>query len=220
MLDSPVPPPGPPGPFGTMAWLRATVSRFAEGETHARRRALVEARLAALDPAALQVAARAAARASGGDATGGDAMLRGGDATGGGATGSGVPREYLPVAVLAAATGVDGDVVDDVRTVAAAYQPGTDAPGADEALRRLLERLPAGDEEAVAQHVALLVQACEATAALIRGDDPPVPSTKRLDADGSVIVVDLAGRPFGEGRRACPAKEYALALAEGVNDVR
>ena len=193
MLDYPVPPPGPPGPFGTMAWLRATVSRFAEGESHARRRALVEARLAALDPAELRAAA---------------------------ATHEGVPRAYVPVAVLAAATGADGDVVDDVRTVAAAYQPGTDAPGADEALRRLLERLPAGDEEAVAQHVALLVQACEATAALIRGDDPPVPSTKRLDPDGNVIVVDLTGRPFGEGRRACPAREHALALAEGVNDVR
>ena len=131
-----------------------------------------------------------------------------------------VPREYVPVAVLAAATGVEGDVVADVRTVAAAYQPGTDAPGADEALQRLLDRLPATDEEPMAQHVALLVQACEATAALIRGDDPPVPTTKRLDPDGNVILVDLAGRPFGEGRRACPAREHALALARGVNDVR
>jgi hypothetical protein len=122
--------------------------------------------------------------------------------------------------VLAAATGVDGDVVDDVRAVAAAYQPGTDAPGADEALRRLLDRLPAAGEEEMAQHVALLVQACEATAALIRGDDPPVPSTKRLDPDGNVVVISLEGRPFGEGRRACPGKPHALALAEGVHDVR
>lgn len=193
MLDCPVPPPGPPGPFGTMAWLRATVSRFSEGETHARRRALIEARLAALDPAALRAAAR---------------------------THGGVPREYVPVAVLAAATGVDGDVVDDVRTVAAAYHPGTDAPGADDALQRLLDRLPPGDDEAVAQHVALLVQACEATAALIRGDDPPVPSTKRLDPDGNVLVISLEGRPFGEGPRACPARAHALALADGVDDVR
>ena len=196
MLDYPVPPPGPPGPFGTMAWLRATVSRFAEGETHARRRALIEARLATLDPAELRAAARAAAEESS------------------------VPLEYVPVAVLAAATGVAGDVVDDVRIVAAAYQPGTDAAGADEALARLIERLPAGDEEAVAQHVALLVQACEATAALIRGDDPPVRSTKRLDPDGNVVIVGLEGRPFGEGRRSCPGKHHALALAEGVRDVR
>src|SRR3954464_3148443 len=49
-LDDPVPDPGPPGPFGTMAWLRATVCRFANGETHARRRAIAEAPLAALHP--------------------------------------------------------------------------------------------------------------------------------------------------------------------------
>jgi hypothetical protein len=193
MLDYPVPPPGPPGPFGTMAWLRGTVCRFADGETHARRRALVEARLAALDPAELRAAAR---------------------------THEGVRREYVPVAVLAAATGVEGDVVDDVRIVAAAYQPGTDAAGADEALQRLLDRLPAANHEALAQHVALLVQACEATAALIRGDDPPVPATKRLDPDGNVVIVSLEGRPFGAGRRACPGKHHALALAQGVLDVR
>ena len=52
-----VPDPGPAGPYGTMAWLRATVSRFANGETHARRRALVEALLADLDPADLRDAA-------------------------------------------------------------------------------------------------------------------------------------------------------------------
>ena len=40
----------PPAPFGTLAWLRASVCRFSEGEDHARRRALVEARLAAVDP--------------------------------------------------------------------------------------------------------------------------------------------------------------------------
>ena len=195
MLDYPVPPPGPPGPFGTMAWLRATVSRFAEGETHARRRAMVEARLAALDPAALRAAARAAAEHGGGGA-------------------GRVPREYVPVAVLAAATGVDGDVVDDVRTVAAAYQPGTDAPGADEALRRLLDRLPPGDEEALAQHVALLVQACEATAALIRGDDLPVRSTKRLDPDGNVVVIDLAGPAVRRGTASVPGPS-ARAGARG-----
>jgi len=43
-------PPAAPGPFGTLAWLRSTVCRFAEGSDHTRRRALVEARLAAIDP--------------------------------------------------------------------------------------------------------------------------------------------------------------------------
>jgi glucose-6-phosphate-specific signal transduction histidine kinase len=37
-----------------MAWLRATVAGFSSGEVHTRRRALVEADLARLDPAALQ----------------------------------------------------------------------------------------------------------------------------------------------------------------------
>ncbi|MQA04552.1 MAG: isocitrate lyase/phosphoenolpyruvate mutase family protein [Streptosporangiales bacterium] len=37
-----------------VAWLRASVPRFAEGEPHARRRALAERLLAAVDPAALR----------------------------------------------------------------------------------------------------------------------------------------------------------------------
>ncbi|GGV23703.1 hypothetical protein GCM10010495_44120 [Kitasatospora herbaricolor] len=43
---------------GAMAWLRATVARFSSGEAHARRRALVEADCARLDPAALRLARR------------------------------------------------------------------------------------------------------------------------------------------------------------------
>ena len=62
LLASPVPDPGPAGPYGTLPWLRATVSRFANGETHARRRALVEALLAELDPAALREEAAELAR--------------------------------------------------------------------------------------------------------------------------------------------------------------
>jgi hypothetical protein len=45
-----VPPPAPDGGAeGSMAWLRATVARFAHGETHARRRGYVEAELARID---------------------------------------------------------------------------------------------------------------------------------------------------------------------------
>ena len=198
-----VPSPGPAGPPGTIAWLRATVSRFAAGETHARRRALVEARLRELDPAALRAEAHEAARR--------------GDQ----------PPAYLPVAVLAAATGVAArDVaaaVAAVRVVAAAYHPGTRANGADEALGRLIDLLPPGEPEAVAQHVALLVQACEATAALVRGglERPldevlPVPATRRLDPTGNLVAIPLDGRPFGAGPRTCPGREHALALAAGV----
>jgi hypothetical protein len=203
-----VPAPGPAGPPGTIAWLRATVSRFAEGETHARRRALIEAHLSELDPVALRAAARERRRSVAADD---------------------VP--YLPVAVLAAATGVAAQDVAEavvaVRVVAAAYHPGTDAPGADAALARLIDLLPTGEPEAVAQHVALLVQACEATAALVRGglarpldevlrDAPPVRATRRLDPDGRLVEIPLDGHPFGAGPRACPGREHALALAAGV----
>src|SRR5262245_60609899 len=130
-----VPPPGPPGPIGTMTWLRATVCRFAEGATHARRRALVEAMLRPLDPSDLRAAASS----------------------------SGQTFEYVPVAVLAETTGAArrdvAEVVGAVRAVAAAYHPGTDAPGADAALARLLALLPSAEPQAAAQHVALLVQA-------------------------------------------------------------
>ena len=212
-----VPPPGPPGPVGTMAWLRATVSRFASGETHTRRRAIAESLLADLDPEALRAAARAAAPLAAAPPPP--------------APGDVVALPYLPVAVLAAATGVaSADLaaaVDAVRVVAAAYHPGTDAPGADAALARLLALLPAGEPEVVAQRVAVLVQACEATAALVRGaltrpleevlrDTPPVPATRRVGPDGEVVMIDLAGHPFGAGPRACPGEAHARALAQGV----
>jgi hypothetical protein len=188
-----------------MAWLRATVSRFSEGSAHARRRALVEALLDTLDPDAL--------RASVGSHHHGlcNSTLA-----------------YLPVVVLASELGfARDDVVADVRVVAAAYHPGTDAPGADEALARLLSALPAVEPEAAAARVALLVQACEATAALVRGalerelddvlrDTPPVTATKRVAPDGSVVAVPLHGRPFGEGRRRCPGEAHARALVAGV----
>lgn len=49
---------GPPG--ASVAWLRATVARFSHGEPHRRRRALVEAELARLEPESLRQAAAAA----------------------------------------------------------------------------------------------------------------------------------------------------------------
>ncbi|NEC08769.1 isocitrate lyase/phosphoenolpyruvate mutase family protein, partial [Streptomyces sp. SID7909] len=48
---------GPPG--ASVAWLRAAVARFASGEPHRRRRALVEAELARLAPADVHRAASA-----------------------------------------------------------------------------------------------------------------------------------------------------------------
>ncbi|WP_327675170.1 MULTISPECIES: isocitrate lyase/phosphoenolpyruvate mutase family protein [unclassified Streptomyces] len=58
MPEVPEAPPAAEGKEGaSMAWLRAAVPRFSSGETHARRRALVEAELARLDVARLRKAA-------------------------------------------------------------------------------------------------------------------------------------------------------------------
>ena len=120
--------------------------------------------------------------------------------------------------MLASALGArDVDAaVAATRVVAAAYHPHTSHPGADDALARLLALLPDGDAEVVAARVAILVQACEATAGLVRGDDLPVPATRRVGPDGETVLVDLAGRPFGEGPRRCPGEAHARALVEGV----
>jgi hypothetical protein len=189
LLASPVPDPGPAGPFGTLPWLRATVSRFANGETHARRRALVEALLPS--PSELREAARHETR---------------------------VERPYVPVAVLAAFLDCSDPVaaVGLVRVVAAAYQPHTSHPDADHALAALLSLLPGGEEELVAARVAILVQACEATAGLVRGEDVPVPVTRRVGDDGETVLVDLSDCPFGAGPRRCPGEAHARALAEGL----
>ncbi|MDA0166711.1 hypothetical protein OM076_40995 [Solirubrobacter ginsenosidimutans] len=203
LLDAPVPDPGPPGPYGTIAWLRATVSRFANGETHARRRALVEALLADLDPAELRESARRESKVD--RALPDEPCFR---------------RAYIPVTVLAQALGIAAEDVPDAvaatRLVAAAYHPHTRADGADAALRTLLDLLPDEEPEAVAARVQLLVQACEATAGLVRGDDLPVPVTRRVNEDGETVLVDLTGRPFGAGSRRCPGEAHARALVEGV----
>ena len=210
LLASPVPSPGPPGPFGTMAWLRATVSRFSNGD-----------------------GARAPPRAGRGAARRRSTRreLRARRARERRVPQPGLCKStlaYVPVAVLADALGGERRRRRaDVRTVAAAYHPGTDAPGADEALARCSRRCPPAEPEVAAQRVALLVQACEATAALVRGglerpledvlrDTPPVPATKRLAPDGEIVVVPLDGRPFGAGPRRCPGEAHARALAAGV----
>jgi cytochrome P450 len=196
-------PPVPPASSG-VAWLRASVGRFSEGEVHDRRRALS---VAVLD---------------------------------------GIPVEPLrephgdhPVAALARAMGAPDGVVELVRDVAQAYQPGTgDEARADAALDRLVELLGAYDELTAAR-IGVYVQACEPTAALVdrarhRGvdavlrDDPPVPATRRQAlaartvggvtvAAGEVVRVALAGDlAFGAGPRRCPGREHALALVEGA----
>ncbi|MEJ3742913.1 hypothetical protein WEI85_06460 [Actinomycetes bacterium KLBMP 9797] len=145
-----------------------------------------------------------------------------------------------PVAVLARAMGVREPVVDLVRDVAQAYQPGTgDGARADAAVDRLVALLGGGYDEPTAARIGVLVQACEATAALIERagqrpveevlrDDPPVPATTRQAlatttaggvtvGAGELVRVRLAGDlAFGAGPRRCPGRAHALALVDGA----
>jgi len=192
-----VPPPAESGPVGSMAWLRATVARFSSGETHARRRALVEADLARLDPLALRKAVAVdpdddARRAS--------------------------------VRALADALRIpESDaVLEAITIVAGAYFGDEHDNAADRAVAKLLTlMLPmdGGDDsalEAAANRIGLLVQACDATGNLIEHGrraaggrpagydietllvetlrhDPPVRAMRRVAVrDTRVAGVDIA----------------------------
>lgn len=147
---------------------------------------------------------------------------------------------HHPVTVLARAIGVHRPVEGLVRDVAQAYQPGTgDESRADAAVGRLVGILGGRYDEATAARIGVLVQACDATAALIARarrrpveevlrDDPPVPATRRralvattvggvpVEA-GDIVLVGLAGETaFGAGPRRCPGREHALALVAGA----
>jgi hypothetical protein len=120
------------------------------------------------------------------------------------------------------------EVLADVDLVAASYQPHSPlAPGADEAVSRLIEACGGTPDEDTAARIGLLVQACAATAALVRAagerggdgedsvrvvlrDDPPVRFTRR---GGALVDLASAGLPFGAGPHACPGQEHAIALA-------
>ncbi|WP_460706598.1 hypothetical protein [Myceligenerans halotolerans] len=121
------------------------------------------------------------------------------------------------VAILAEALGVPGSVSADVDVVAAAYQPhAPQTAAADRAVERLVEACGGVKDERTAARIGLLVQACAATRAMIAGEDPPVPATRRVDPSGAVVEVDLAGRPFGAGPHECPGRAHALALVDGA----
>ncbi|MBQ1161104.1 isocitrate lyase/phosphoenolpyruvate mutase family protein [Streptomyces sp. A73] len=192
------------GRGASVAWLRASVSRFSSGESHARRRALVEAELRRVDPAELRRAV-----AAGPGAVGEEVRIR-------------------VVRTLAEALGLPEPqaVAEAVAVVAGVYFGGTD-PAADAAVAELVELLAgeaggADELEVAASRICLLVQACEATAALVRhatagaaasataaapdrpvgellGEtlrrDPPVRVMRRVAVRGTQV----AGREIAEG---------------------
>ena len=196
-------PPLPDGDGRGMDRLRRSVSRFSTGRDHARRRTVVEAVLAQVDPDALRVATRRLAAADPAPPV--------------------VPR--VPLTALAGALGArePATVAALVPPVAAAYLPGSGAggPAADAAADELLDRLGAA-------RAAVLVQSCLPVAAWVRtaldrgitldevlATAPPVPATTRW-RDGETVTVPLDGIPFGAGPRRCPGVAHARALAEGV----
>lgn len=206
-LSAPVPPVPTKVALGSVAWLRASVSRFSNGPDHARRRALGVSLLAEVDPEVLR------RRAS---ETSGDV------------------REVV-VGVLAAELGLPV-VPSDVVAVAAVYHPHVPSSAAAEAaLGRLVTACGGTADELAAARISLLIQACEATAGLIgkaiplvragkRPEeavaevlraDPPVSHTRRR-VGGEDVLVPLAGTPFGAGPRECPGPAHAIALATGV----
>lgn len=187
-------PPAPDGSAGGVAWLRASVARFSNGAVHRRRRALAVAGLATVDPDALRLRASEGARGA--------------------------------VEVLAEALGLPADVADDVAAVARSYQLHTPiTQEADRAVGRLVEACGGVTDEATANRIGLLVQACDATNALVANivsgrTGPPVPKTRRLAPDGTIVEVDLTEEPFGIGPHACPGRAHALALAAGLAEAR
>lgn len=156
----------------------------------------------------------------------------------------GIPLDSLrgrsrmhPVSILGRALGADETVIDLVRDVAQAYQPATgEESRADMAVDQLVAVFGGAFDEQAAARIALLVQACEATATLIERarhrpvrevlrENPPVRATRRqalvtttvgditIEA-GEVIQVGLADDlAFGAGPHRCPGRAHALALA-------
>ncbi|MCG5451378.1 cytochrome P450 [Micromonospora hortensis] len=192
------------GPPGTLAWLRATVSRFSPPGRHADRRAVAVSALAPLDPDDLRLDAARLTVA---------VLDRANDRVD-------VMRELarpVPLRTLADRLGFADPAAAGtaVVVVAAAYHPGVDpalTARADRAVTALLALAPQSPPEVLANLIGLLVQACDATAGLIGAAahhllnpavpraagtvptadllaevlrlDPPVRATRRVTVDG------------------------------------
>jgi cytochrome P450 len=200
-----------------VGWLRATVARFVDGAPHTRRRALVTDLLAAIPPESLRTGAR--------DRTVDILASAGGPVE----VMSAVARP-VPIGVLGAALGVASDLTPAVAAAARSYQPHTPVtPEADAAVAALLVAFGGAADEETAARIGVLVQACDATAGLIRNairaggvaaalrDDPPARRTRRV-REGHEVQIELTSVPFGAGPHRCPGSEHATAIAAGVLD--
>lgn len=231
---------GPEENTASMAWLRAAVARFSHGEVHARRRAYVEAELARIDVDGLR---RLAAGTFGEEHDNGvdDAEGREGADGGEGAERDDRARVLRALAAAMGLPRLDNSAVAALRTVADNYFGGDD-PAADDAVKLLLPVMDTEDPEQAANRLGILIQSCDATAALIAaavdgsGDvhaallsRPPVQVMRRVAIaatkvgtveipEGEPVFLEVGplGLAFGSGPRACPGRALALALAEGA----
>lgn len=186
-----------------IGWLRADVARFCDGVDHDRRRALVVAELARLSPQVLRERVRT------------------------------VEGELPHVRVLAEALGIPDISVSAVAIAAAHYQPHEpDSAEADRAVAELVAACGGVADERTAARIGLLIQACQATGALVDNarrfegtadeviartmvEHPPVRRTRRV-VDQELVEVDLTGLGFGAGPHRCPGRDHALAIAAGI----
>ncbi|MEE6264023.1 cytochrome P450 [Plantactinospora sonchi] len=172
-------PPGRPD-VSAAGRLRARMARFSDGPDHARRRSLARALLPDPDRAARAAAAETVARV--GDRGGPVDVMP-------------VART-VPVAVLAAALGVDPTEIDRVVMLTGrlcdAFAPvprptvsPAEADAAAEGLRELLRPAVGSAQERLAAAAGLLFQARDATAALIGSallaDDSPAEPDRRIE---------------------------------------
>ncbi|MEV5330125.1 cytochrome P450 [Nonomuraea sp. N2-4H] len=223
-----VPPPVPQdGAEATLAWLRARVSRFSTGATHAERRRALVALLDGIDPAELRVRARALTERRNGDWRG------------------------VPTEVLGAALGVADTA--PVADAAAGYLSGESGPAADAAVAKLLATTGIPEitlllqahtaTETLIEHALRRLTLGTDADALLRETlrhDPPLTVTRRIDTEtGDEVTIDLVAAnrdpdvfpdperfdphrahsphlTFGHGVRPCPGPAHALALAAGV----
>jgi cytochrome P450 len=182
------------------AW-QARMARFTDGAEHAPRRAAARSLLDGLDPARLRLDAATATNARVAGAVELDAMG---------------PARQVPVAVLAAALGVDDPVaaVVAVAELAAALAPRLDVtpPAADTAVAALCDLLAHLPGDPVAG-TGLLFQAYDATAALVGG------AAARLD--GAAVEVDelIATTLRGDGPVQLTTRVADAGLEVGGHDV-
>jgi hypothetical protein len=128
----------------------------------------------------------------------------------------------VPTEALAACLDAPDASVADVDAVVAVIGRGQPAsPNADAAAERLVNRFGVAG-------TSLLYQNFDATAALIatrlaaaatgRTPAPAVPRTKRVDADGTEVTLEIgaAGLPFGSGPHRCPGEQLAEAIVTAV----